>query len=130
MPVVSEVAGRVQKTVIGSADPLFRLAKSYVHDKLPPNPRSRYLEVTADHLTTPEVARDQVVQGHRPAQQVTLQFVAAHLHKQIDIAGLPFSFGNVLQKVQHLFGSESAQGTLSARFFIKEIEVIMKNIIH
>ena len=48
-------------TVIGSADPLFRLAKSYVHDKLPPNPRSRYLEVTADHLTTPEVARDQVV---------------------------------------------------------------------
>jgi pimeloyl-ACP methyl ester carboxylesterase len=47
-------------TVIGSADPLFRLARLYVHDKLPSNTRSRYLEVTADHLSTPEVARDQV----------------------------------------------------------------------
>jgi hypothetical protein len=47
-------------TVIGSADPLFRLARLYVHDKLPANTRSRYLEVAADHLSTPEVARDQV----------------------------------------------------------------------
>lgn len=48
-------------TVIGSADSLFRLARLYVHDKLPPNPRSRYLEVEANHLTTPEVAREQVM---------------------------------------------------------------------
>lgn len=48
-------------TVIGSADPSFRIIKWYVHDRLPANPRSQYLEVTADHLSTPEVARDQVL---------------------------------------------------------------------
>lgn len=48
-------------TVVGNEDPLFKLVRSYVHDRLPANARSRYLEVVANHLSTPDVARDQVL---------------------------------------------------------------------
>jgi pimeloyl-ACP methyl ester carboxylesterase len=43
-------------TVIGDGDPFIRAARAYYVDKLPANPRSRYLEVHATHLTTPAVA--------------------------------------------------------------------------
>lgn len=46
--------------VIGNEDPLYRSGRGYVFDKLPANAKSRYLEVTANHLTTPVVARDAV----------------------------------------------------------------------
>lgn len=47
--------------VIGRSDPLFAAGRAYAFDKLPANPRSRYLEVDANHLTTPAVAAEQVV---------------------------------------------------------------------
>ncbi|WP_290810079.1 alpha/beta hydrolase [Ferrovibrio sp.] len=46
--------------VIGNEDPLLRAGRGYVFDKLPSNPKSQYLQVTANHLTTPVVARDAV----------------------------------------------------------------------
>lgn len=48
-------------TVIGNADPLFSTARAYFHDKLPANPKTRYLEVDANHLTTPEAAKEQAI---------------------------------------------------------------------
>lgn len=42
-------------TVIGNQDPLFGTARTYFADKLPPHPKTRYLEVGADHKTTPDV---------------------------------------------------------------------------
>jgi len=48
-------------TVMGDADPLFKLARAYFHDKLPPNPKTRYLEVSANHVTTPGAAIDQAI---------------------------------------------------------------------
>lgn len=47
--------------VIGKSDPLFTAGRSYVFDKLPGNPRSRYLEIDANHSSTPTVAAEQVV---------------------------------------------------------------------
>lgn len=47
--------------VIGDADPLFKALRSSVYDKLPTNPKNQYLEVQANHLTTPEVASAEIV---------------------------------------------------------------------
>ncbi|MCW0236219.1 MAG: alpha/beta hydrolase [Ferrovibrio sp.] len=41
--------------VIGDKDPMFRRGRDYAFSKLPANPKSRYLEVAATHLTTPVV---------------------------------------------------------------------------
>jgi pimeloyl-ACP methyl ester carboxylesterase len=46
--------------VIGNEDPLLRAGRSYVFDKLPENPKNQYLEVTADHRSTPAVSREAV----------------------------------------------------------------------
>lgn len=48
--------------VIGKADPLFNAGRAYVFDKLPSHARHQYLEVDANHLTTPAVAADAAVQ--------------------------------------------------------------------
>lgn len=48
--------------VIGDGDSLIREGRKYVFDKLPSNSKSQYLEVSANHLTTPAVASDQIVQ--------------------------------------------------------------------
>lgn len=53
--------------VIGSDDPLIRAGRGYVFDKLPANPKSQYLEVQANHLTTPAVSRDAVTAWIRQA---------------------------------------------------------------
>ena len=47
--------------VIGDGDYLIREGRKYVFDKLPVNNKSQYLEVSANHLTTPAVAADQIV---------------------------------------------------------------------
>lgn len=47
--------------VIGDGDSLIRLGRDYVFNKLPANPHSTYLEVSANHLTTPAKAADSVV---------------------------------------------------------------------
>jgi pimeloyl-ACP methyl ester carboxylesterase len=47
--------------VIGDADPLFGQGRAYVFDKLPANPKHLYLEISANHLSTPAVSADQVV---------------------------------------------------------------------
>jgi pimeloyl-ACP methyl ester carboxylesterase len=53
--------------VIGRRDSLFGQARSYLYDRLPPNPRSRYLEVNAGHNDTPAAALDAIVEWLRTA---------------------------------------------------------------
>lgn len=48
--------------VIGDGDSLIKLGRDYVFNKLPPNPHSKYLEISANHLSTPAKAADQVVE--------------------------------------------------------------------
>lgn len=48
-------------TVIGEKDPLFSRIKTYFVDKLPANPKSKYLEVSGGHLETPRVVSDDMV---------------------------------------------------------------------
>lgn len=48
-------------TVVGDADYMFTRARSYFADQLPANPKSQYLEVKANHLSTPRVASDDMV---------------------------------------------------------------------
>lgn len=46
--------------VVGDGDAIANRGRAYVFDKLQPNPKSQYLQVNANHLTTPMVARDAV----------------------------------------------------------------------
>lgn len=48
-------------TVVGDADGMFQYARPYFADKLPANPKSQYLEVQANHLSTPAVASEAVL---------------------------------------------------------------------
>jgi pimeloyl-ACP methyl ester carboxylesterase len=48
-------------TAIGEKDPLFKNVRRYYVDKLPPNPKNKYLEVSGGHLDTPRVAGEEVV---------------------------------------------------------------------
>lgn len=48
-------------TVIGEKDPLFKSIKAYYVDKLPANPKNKYLEVSGGHLDTPRVASDEII---------------------------------------------------------------------
>jgi hypothetical protein len=48
-------------TVVGEKDPLFKFVKGYYVDKLPANPKNKYLEVSGGHLDTPRVANDEVI---------------------------------------------------------------------
>lgn len=50
-------------------DFLIREGRQYVFDKLPKNPKSKYLEVSANHITTPSVASDEIVQWLKSAVQ-------------------------------------------------------------
>ena len=47
--------------VVGKLDPIDRRGPQYVFDAAAKNPKSKYVEVFAGHLTTPLVARKQVV---------------------------------------------------------------------
>jgi pimeloyl-ACP methyl ester carboxylesterase len=47
--------------VIGDKDYLIREGRQYVFDRLPNHPKNRYLEVSANHITTPSVAADEIV---------------------------------------------------------------------
>ena len=60
-------AGTPVMTVIGEKDPLFKLTRSYYVDKLPGNPKSKYLEVSGGHLDTPRVASDEIVKWIKAA---------------------------------------------------------------
>jgi pimeloyl-ACP methyl ester carboxylesterase len=48
-------------TVIGEKDPLFSSIKFYYVDKLPANPKNKYLEVSGGHLDSPRIANDAVI---------------------------------------------------------------------
>ncbi|MDI1340253.1 alpha/beta fold hydrolase [Polaromonas sp.] len=48
-------------TVIGEKDPLFKWIRGYYVDKLPANPKNKYLEVSGGHLDTPRVASDEII---------------------------------------------------------------------
>jgi pimeloyl-ACP methyl ester carboxylesterase len=48
--------------VIGDGDSLIRTGREYVFEKLPKNTKSTYLEVSANHVTTPEIASNQIIE--------------------------------------------------------------------
>lgn len=48
--------------VVGDSDPIFARGRDYAFSRAPRNPKSRYIEVSAGHLTAPRVARMQVVE--------------------------------------------------------------------
>lgn len=48
-------------TVVGEKDPLFKLLKTYYVDRLPANPKNKYLEVSGGHIDTPRVASNEVI---------------------------------------------------------------------
>jgi pimeloyl-ACP methyl ester carboxylesterase len=48
--------------VVGRSDPIFGRGRDYAFSRAPRNPKSRYVEVSAGHLTAPQVARSQVVE--------------------------------------------------------------------
>lgn len=54
-------------TVIGEKDPLFSRIKAYFVDKLPANPKNKYLEVSGGHLDTPRVASDEIIKWIKTA---------------------------------------------------------------
>lgn len=60
-------AGTPVMTVVGDEDGISKYAKPYFADKFPANPKSQYLEVKANHLTTPVVASEAVVQWIKAA---------------------------------------------------------------
>ncbi len=49
--------------VIGTSDPLISAGRAYIFSHAKANPKSRYVEVNAGHLDTPDTARDDVVAG-------------------------------------------------------------------
>jgi pimeloyl-ACP methyl ester carboxylesterase len=46
--------------VVGDGDAISNRGRAYVFDKLPANPKNQYLQVSANHLTTPAISRDAV----------------------------------------------------------------------
>ena len=48
--------------VVGESDPIFVRGRDYAFSRAPKNPKSRYIEVAAGHLTAPRTARAQVVE--------------------------------------------------------------------
>jgi pimeloyl-ACP methyl ester carboxylesterase len=48
--------------VVGDSDPIFARGRDYAFTRAPRNPKSRYIEVSAGHLTAPRAARSQVVE--------------------------------------------------------------------
>jgi pimeloyl-ACP methyl ester carboxylesterase len=48
--------------VVGQLDPIFARGRNYAFSLAPKNPKSRYLEVLASHLSAPMVARTEVVE--------------------------------------------------------------------
>ncbi len=48
--------------VVGRFDPIYSRGRDYAFSRAPPNPKSRYVEVWAGHLTAPRAARSQVVE--------------------------------------------------------------------
>jgi pimeloyl-ACP methyl ester carboxylesterase len=54
--------------VVGSADPIYGRGRDYAFAKAPKNPMSRYIEVSASHLTTPRVAQAEVMEWVKSLQ--------------------------------------------------------------
>ena len=48
--------------VVGDSDPIFSRGRDYAFARAPKNAKSRYVEVSAGHLTTPRAAQSQVVE--------------------------------------------------------------------
>jgi len=55
--------------VIGDSDYLIRAGREYAFEKLPKNSKSTYLEVSANHVTTPEKASDQIIEWLKKLQE-------------------------------------------------------------
>ena len=53
---------RCRSLVVGKFDPIDRRGPEYAFDAAAKNPKSKYIEVFAGHLTAPLVARKQVVE--------------------------------------------------------------------
>src|SRR5712691_8396877 len=48
--------------VVGESDPILARGRDYAFARAPRNPKSRYIEVSAGHLTAPRAAQSQVVE--------------------------------------------------------------------
>ncbi len=48
--------------VVGISDPIFERGRDYAFARAPKNAKSRYLEVSAGHLTAPRAARSEVIE--------------------------------------------------------------------
>ncbi|MBI5120684.1 MAG: alpha/beta hydrolase [Rhodospirillales bacterium] len=53
--------------VIGTGDSLYQRGESYAYSKAPAHPASRYLVVEAQHVDTPDVAADKIVEWIKQA---------------------------------------------------------------
>jgi pimeloyl-ACP methyl ester carboxylesterase len=47
--------------VIGTRDPLYKTGSSDIFDKAPPNPRSKYIVVDSDHMSTPSNSAGEII---------------------------------------------------------------------
>ncbi len=54
-------------TAIGENDSLFRFIRAYYVDKLPANPKNKFLEVGGGHTDTPRMASDEIIQWIKTA---------------------------------------------------------------
>ncbi|MDD5168933.1 MAG: alpha/beta fold hydrolase [Syntrophales bacterium] len=48
--------------VVGTHDGIYKRGAAYVFDKAPANPRNRYVIVSADHMNTPAIASDDIIE--------------------------------------------------------------------
>ena len=63
---MSVTAPRVPATTpvmnaVGESDSMFKRARTYYVDRLPANPKNKYLEVSGGHLDTPRNAKDEII---------------------------------------------------------------------
>ncbi len=57
--------------VIGTQDPLFSQGQEYLFNKAPKHPKSKYLVVEGDHVSTPTIAAAQIVEWISSLETVT-----------------------------------------------------------
>jgi pimeloyl-ACP methyl ester carboxylesterase len=59
--------------IVGKQDPMYARGEFYAYKKAPVNPASQYVVVNADHMGTPDVVKDQVVEWIQKAAAVKIQ---------------------------------------------------------
>jgi len=61
MPVFAKLVTQPLMWIVGTLDkPMMDRGRAYAFDRLPPDPRHAYVEVTSDHMGTPEAAKAEI----------------------------------------------------------------------